>query len=196
MSATPDRPPLNDPTDAPWDRAEFERQLRDKGRTYHDKHPFHRAMNEGLLTPTQIRGWVANRFHFQRNIPVKDAAILSNCPDHEVRRGWVRRLLIHDGQRPREGGIEAWLRLGEAVGLAREELLDERLVVPGVRSAVESYVRLAPGGALAGRGRLVLNRALRPGPDGRTDPSLRAVLFLGARLGDGLFPSSSDPGPG
>jgi pyrroloquinoline-quinone synthase len=86
---------------------------------------------------------VANRFHYQRNIPIKDAAILSNCPDHEVRRSWVRRILSHDGQGPGQGGIEAWLRLGEAVGLAREELLDQRLVLPGVRSAVESYVRLA-----------------------------------------------------
>ena len=49
-------------------------------------------MNEGLLTRAQIRGWVANRFHYQRNIPIKDAAILSNCPDHEVRRSWVRNL--------------------------------------------------------------------------------------------------------
>ncbi len=128
----------------PWDRDQFLEQLRGIGRrAYHDKHPFHRAMNVGLLTDVQVRGWVANRFHYQRNIPIKDAAILSNCPEHEVRRGWVRRLLVHDGQRPGEGGIEAWLRLGEAVGFSREELLDERLVLPGVRSAVESYVRLA-----------------------------------------------------
>ncbi len=43
------------------------------------------AMNEGGLTPDQVRGWVANRFHYQRNIPIKDAAILANCADHEVR---------------------------------------------------------------------------------------------------------------
>lgn len=143
MSATQEQQARYDPIDAPWARSEFEKRLRDKGRTYHDKHPFHRAMNDGLLTRAQIRGWVANRFHYQRHIPIKDAAILSNCPEHEVRRTWVRRILIHDGQGPGEGGIEAWLRLGQAVGLAREELLDERLILPGVRSAVESYVRLA-----------------------------------------------------
>jgi len=112
-------------------------------RSYHDSHPFHRAMNEGRLTPDQVRGWVANRFHYQRNIPIKDAAILSNCPDHEVRRGWVRRILVHDGEGPGQGGIEAWLRLGEAVGWPREELLDARHVLPGVAQAVEDYVRLA-----------------------------------------------------
>jgi pyrroloquinoline-quinone synthase len=143
MSVARDTSIVKDQADAPWDRAAFEGRLRDQCQTYHDKHPFHLAMNQGGLTPAQIRGWVANRFHYQRNIPIKDAVILSNCPDHEVRRGWVRRILVHDGQRAGEGGIEAWLRLGEAVGLSREELLDERLVLPGVRSAVDDYVRLA-----------------------------------------------------
>jgi pyrroloquinoline-quinone synthase len=125
-------------------RDAFLDELRDVGRrAYHDKHPFHVVMNEGGLTRAQLRGWAANRFHYQRNLPIKDAAILSNCPLSEVRRGWIRRLIVHDGAAPGEGGIEAWLRLGEAVGVAREELLDGRHVVPGVRSAVESYVRLA-----------------------------------------------------
>jgi pyrroloquinoline-quinone synthase len=129
---------------AAWNHDDFVDRLRSVGRNaYHDKHPFHLAMNEGALTPAQVRGWVANRFHYQRNIPIKDSAILSNCPDHEVRRRWVRRILVHDGQHPGEGGIEAWLRLGEAVGLKRDELVEARLVLPGVRSAVESYVRLA-----------------------------------------------------
>ena len=131
-------------SEQPWDRAGFLNRLHAVGRrAYHDKHPFHRAMNEGVLTQDQIRGWVANRFHYQRSIPVKDAAILSNCPDHEVRRGWVRRILVHDGQQAGEGGIEAWLRLGEAVGLAHSDLLDEHLVLPGVRRAVDAYISLA-----------------------------------------------------
>src|SRR5262249_28986312 len=100
-------------------------------------------MNEGRLTPDQLRGWVANRFHYQRNIPVKDAAILSNCPLPEIRRVWVRRLHDHDGTDDSPGGIEAWLRLAEAVGLTREEGQDRRYLVPGVRFAVEAYVQLA-----------------------------------------------------
>jgi pyrroloquinoline-quinone synthase len=127
-----------------WPREQFLESLRDVGRrAYHDKHPFHVAMNSGQLTPPQVRGWVANRFHYQRCIPIKDAAILSNCPLHDVRRSWVRRLLVHDGAAPGEGGIEAWLRLGEAVGLTREEVLDGRHILPGVRSAVDDYIALA-----------------------------------------------------
>src|SRR5437016_9203280 len=100
-------------------------------------------MNAGRLSPRQIRGWVANRFYYQENIPRKDAAILANCPLPEVRRRWIRRILDHDGTVDGEGGIEAWLRLGEAVGLTRKEIEDERHVAPGVRFAVDAYVTFA-----------------------------------------------------
>jgi pyrroloquinoline-quinone synthase len=127
-----------------WSKDAFTQRLREVGaRSYHDKHPFHVRMNEGKLRPEAIRGWVANRFYYQQNIPVKDAAILSNCPIREVRRQWLHRISDHDGAREGEGGIEAWLKLAEACGLSREELLDERHLLPGVRFAVDAYVNLA-----------------------------------------------------
>jgi pyrroloquinoline-quinone synthase len=122
---------------------DFVAALRAQSQHYHDQHPFSRKMNEGNLSRGQIRGWVANRFYYQESIPRKDAAILANCPDREVRRRWVRRILDHDGTADGAGGIEAWLRLGEAVGLSRDEVADERHVVPGVRFAVDAYVNFA-----------------------------------------------------
>jgi pyrroloquinoline-quinone synthase len=122
---------------------EFVAALREHSRRYHDQHPFHRRMNAGDLGPEQIRCWVANRFCYQAAIPRKDAAIVANCPDREVRRRWLRRIVDHDGTADGEGGIEAWLRLGEAVGLTRRELEDQRHVVPGVRFAVDAYVTFA-----------------------------------------------------
>ena len=98
----------------------FVAALRAQSRRYHDQHPFSRRMNEGSLSRGQIQGWVANRFYYQETIPRKDAAILANCPEREIRRRWVRRILDQDGTADGEGGIEAWLRLGEAVGLPRE----------------------------------------------------------------------------
>ncbi|MDA3630449.1 pyrroloquinoline-quinone synthase PqqC [Saccharopolyspora oryzae] len=121
----------------------FTDALRAQSQRYHSQHPFHVRMNAGELAPAQIRGWVANRFYYQENIPRKDAAILANCPDREVRRRWIQRILDHDGTEGSEGGIEAWLRLSEAVGLSRAEVLDERHVVPGVRFAVDAYVNFA-----------------------------------------------------
>ena len=124
-----------------WSKEEFTQRLREVGtRHYHHKHPFHVAMNEGRLSPEAIRAWVANRFYYQRNIPIKDAAIISNCPIREVRRVWLHRISDHDGAREGEGGIEAWLKLAEASGLSREEVIDERHVLPGVRFAVDAYV--------------------------------------------------------
>lgn len=131
----------------PWTRDEFEARLRERSKAYHIHHPFNVMLNTGRATPEQVRGWVANRFCYQVAIPVKDAAILANCPDREVRRGWVQRILDHDGfeigglRDP--GGIEAWLRLGQAVGLTREEVLDERHVIPALRFAVDAYVNFA-----------------------------------------------------
>jgi pyrroloquinoline-quinone synthase len=126
------------------EREPFIAKLREIGmRAYHDKHPFHVAMNEGRLSPAALRGWVANRFYYQRNIPIKDAAILSNCPLREVRRIWIHRIVDHDGSGENEGGIEAWLRLGEACGLSRDELLEDRHLRPVVRFAVDAYANLA-----------------------------------------------------
>jgi pyrroloquinoline-quinone synthase len=122
---------------------EFIAKLKGVGMTsYHDKHPFHKAMNEGKLNREQLKGWVANRYYYQSRIPLKDAAILSNCPLREVRRLWLHRITDHDGKEGAEGGIEAWLKLGEAVGFKREEILSETHVVPGVRFAVDAYVNL------------------------------------------------------
>ena len=125
------------------DTESFIEALRAQSQSYHSEHPFHARMNEGSLSRRQIRGWVANRFYYQVNIPRKDAAILSNCPDREVRRRWIRRIHDHDGTADEQGGIEAWLRLGEAAGMEREEMLDEQHVVPGVRFAVDAYVTFA-----------------------------------------------------
>jgi pyrroloquinoline-quinone synthase len=124
----------------------FVSALQAHSQRYHDAHPFHRAMNAGTLNRAQIQGWVANRYCYQEAIPRKDAAILSNCPDREVRRRWIRRITDHDGllaDGPAGGGIEAWLRLGEAVGLARTEVASQQHVVPGVRFAVDAYVTFA-----------------------------------------------------
>lgn len=135
--------PAVDPALPAWSREEFEAQLRAKGAGYHIHHPFNVRMTSGHCSREQIRGWVANRFYYQIKIPIKDAAILSNCPDRETRRQWVVRILDHDGYGDNAGGIEAWSRLGVAVGLTRDELWSLEHVTPGVRFAVDAYVNFA-----------------------------------------------------
>ena len=126
-----------------WSVAEFEQRLREKGRAYHIHHPFNVMLNSGRAAAEQIQGWVANRFYYQVSIPIKDAAILSNCDDRAVRRNWVQRILDHDGYGGDPGGIESWLRLAQAVGLRREDVESLAQVLPGVRFAVDAYVNFA-----------------------------------------------------
>ena len=127
----------------PWTREEFEQKLRDKEKYYHINHEFHILMNTGKLEKPAIQGWVANRFYYQTTIPIKDAAIMANCPDRDARRKWVQRIIDHDGEEGEDGGIEAWLQLGEAVGLTREELISYEHVLPGVRFAIDAYLNFA-----------------------------------------------------
>jgi pyrroloquinoline-quinone synthase len=127
----------------PWTVDELAERLREQGTRYHNLHPFHVRMDAGELTREELQRWVSNRFYYQRCIPLKDAAILSNCSEIEVRRVWVQRILDHDGTQAGTGGIESWLALGEALGVGRDELLSERRVLPAVRYAVDAYIAFA-----------------------------------------------------
>jgi pyrroloquinoline-quinone synthase len=100
-------------------------------------------MDAGELSRDELQRWVMNRFYYQKCIPLKDAAILSNCPEVAVRREWIQRIIDHDGGDEDTGGIESWLRLGEALGVSRVKLESERGVLPAVRYAVDAYVNFA-----------------------------------------------------
>jgi pyrroloquinoline-quinone synthase len=127
---------------APWSREELERRLRAVGAArYHNKHPFNQRMHRGELSRAELQLWVANRYCYQQAIPLKDAAILSNCPEQTVRRAWIQRIIDHDGREGSEGGLEAWLRLAAAMGVVRDVVLSEAWVLPGVRFAVDAYVQ-------------------------------------------------------
>ncbi len=107
---------------------------------YHDRHPFNLRMMEGRLSEEELQRWVRNRYYYQTRIPIKDGLILTKAEDRDFRRGWIRRIHDHDGDEAREGGLELWLRLADAVGLDREEVASLRCVLPGVRRACDAYV--------------------------------------------------------
>jgi pyrroloquinoline-quinone synthase len=130
-------------TDRPLAPGDFISRLRAQGGRYHNLHPFHRRMDAGELSREELKRWVTNRFYYQKCIPLKDAAIMANCPEVEVRRVWIQRIVDHDGTSSEPGGIDSWLALGEALGVDRDELTSERHVLPGVRYAVDAYVSFA-----------------------------------------------------
>ena len=95
------------PDDRPARPADvFERELHAIGEArYHDKHPFNIRMHAGELTEPELRLWVRNRFYYQRNIPVKDAIILTKLPDAADRQAWLLRITDHAGADEGQGGL-------------------------------------------------------------------------------------------
>jgi pyrroloquinoline-quinone synthase len=124
-----------------WSTETFAERLKATIRErYHDSHPFHQRMHAGSLTEDEVKHWIYNRFYYQRNLPAKDALIVAKLPDREARRRWLERIVEQDGRTADEGGLEDWLRLGQAAGLGRKAMLDDGRTVPGVRFAVDGYV--------------------------------------------------------
>lgn len=122
-------------------REELTARLRQEGTArYHDLHPFHVAMHEGRLGRAELQRWVINRYYYQTRIPIKDALIVAKSEDAAFRRAWLRRIVDHDGAEPGQGGLELWLRLGEALGVERARLVGLAEVLPGVRFACDAYV--------------------------------------------------------
>ena len=107
---------------------------------YHHKHPFHLLMHEGKLTRGQLQAWALNRYTYQSRIPIKNASILARTDDADFRRVWRKRIIDHDGDGTKPGGIEKWLRLVEATGLRPESAIRGEGILPATRFAVESYV--------------------------------------------------------
>jgi pyrroloquinoline-quinone synthase len=117
----------------------LQKRIRDM---YQDRHPLMQMLYAGKLTRKQVKAWIINRFYLQKNIPLKDAAILSNCPEAEVRKLWIGRLLKREGLGGSIGDVEGWIGLAEAAGVTRNELLHAPCL-PGVRFAVDGYVNFA-----------------------------------------------------
>lgn len=128
-----DRPPLS--------REAFAAALYGTAPRYWDRHPFHVRLHAGGCSAAEVRSWVANRWLYQTVLARKNAFVVANCPVPQVRRHWTERVRWHDGpDDDSASGLADWLVLAEAVGLTREEVLDERHVLPGVRFAVEAYL--------------------------------------------------------
>lgn len=130
-------------TDQPLSPAEFEAALRVIGaERYHSLHPFHKLLHGGKLNRGQVQAWALNRYYYQRQIPVKDATLIARLSTSALRREWRKRLIDHDGDGDKPGGMERWLKLAEGVGLDRAYVESLDGLLPATRFAVDAYVAL------------------------------------------------------
>ena len=106
---------------------------------YPDRHPFNHLLYDGKLNQKQIHGWIINWFYYQQIIPLKDGAIIANCPLSDVRRIWISRILNYDGYSEVEGALDGWLRFAESTGLSRKEIMSSNYI-PGVKIAADSLL--------------------------------------------------------
>ncbi|BAJ50069.1 pyrroloquinoline-quinone synthase [Candidatus Caldarchaeum subterraneum] len=93
----------------------------------------------GKLTPQQVRGWIINRYYYQRQIPVKDSIILSNITEPVSRKMWLQRMMKREGLGAYRGDVEGWAKFAEAAGIA-STTLEKMDILPGVRMAVDAYI--------------------------------------------------------
>jgi pyrroloquinoline-quinone synthase len=107
---------------------------------YHNRHRFHQLLHGGKLTRGQVQAWALNRYYYQRQIPIKDAHVLTRLPTPELRRLWRSRLIDHDGDAEGTGGIARWLKLTDGLGLDRAYVESLEGLLPTTRFAVDAYV--------------------------------------------------------
>lgn len=125
----------------PLSPTEFEASFRAIGaKRYHNLHPFHRMLHDGKLNKLQVQAWALNRYIYQARIPIKDAIIVSRLPSPELRANWRSRLVDHDGTDGSDGGIARWLKLTDGLELNRNQVISERLALPGTIFAADAYV--------------------------------------------------------
>ncbi len=107
---------------------------------YHNLHPFHRRLHDGLCSRDEVRAWALNRYYYQSRIPIKDATVLSRMEEPDLRRAWRERILDHDGHHPGDGGIARWLVLTASLGFPDAYVASTRGILPATRFAVGAYV--------------------------------------------------------
>ncbi|HEX9443169.1 MAG TPA: iron-containing redox enzyme family protein [Candidatus Binatia bacterium] len=108
-------------------------------------HPVRQLLLTGRLTRDQLQGWARNLFHEFRNIHRFFGVRYQKCPVPELRRALIENMIEEEGEdmvgRKYPSHAELWVRFGEGIGIAREEMIHYE-PLPGIRAALEMYVAL------------------------------------------------------
>ena len=118
------------------------------GRIRRDKlKPTRLLLIQGKLTKEQVRTWVKQLYYYRVNVPRKELYILANCPIKEIRMELVKKYLEEEDDRvlgAKDGPHdELWIKLGEGLGVGREEMESFRDLCPEYRLLVDAWVNYA-----------------------------------------------------
>ncbi len=107
------------------------------------KHPFYQAWQRGELSLEALRGYARQYSHFIRALPTYVSGTHASCDDLSARRQLLENLVEEEGGD--DNLMELWLRFGEAVGVAREEVLAAE-PLPETAELVGTYRRITKEG--------------------------------------------------
>ena len=172
----------------------LEARLREIGATrYHNLHPFHAMLHGGELNKGQVQAWALNRYYYQSSIPRKDAGVMGQLTDINIRREWRHRIEEHDGTSELEGGIIRWYKLTDGLGLDRELVTSTR-GHPSRHPILGGRIRpFRQGPHAVGSGGVLADRTFCPGNSPRAYCRNVGKLFLHHRRCDGLFSQAPEP---
>jgi pyrroloquinoline-quinone synthase len=107
------------------------------------KHPFYQAWTAGTLTMERLQHYAVEYYPHVAAFPRYLSAIHSRCADIATRQAILENLI--EEERGAENHPELWLRFAEALGVARDRVLDAT-PSPASRSLVRAFTELAESG--------------------------------------------------
>lgn len=113
----------------------------------HKTRPMRVLIIQGKLSKDQIKTWVKQLHYYRANVPRKELYILANCPLKEIRMERLKKYLEEEDSRIMGGKVgphaELWMKLGEGLGISRDEIEDFRDVCPEYQLLVDSWLNYA-----------------------------------------------------
>jgi len=104
------------------------------------EHPFYQDWSAGRLSRETLREYAAQYYRHVEAFPRYLSAIHSRCDDLGARQAILENLI--DEERGADNHPELWLRFGEGLGIAREQVIATP-PAPETRNLVATFNRLA-----------------------------------------------------
>ena len=109
-------------------------------------HPFYLAWTAGTLSIERLQNYAVEYYPHVAAFPRYLSAIHSRCADIATRQALLENLI--EEERGAENHPELWLRFAEAIGVARERVVDATTSASSAR-LVEEFMRQAESGHVA-----------------------------------------------